>query len=275
MDGIPMLLRVTRGLYVLGSFVESISPLLLCLPLVLLLGRPSRPQGLLLLLFAGQAAYSVYVGGDAWEGWHGSNRFISIGMPAFFVLLALAIERVAVRLRATLRPAAQVAALLGAVFWMNANAGSVPLREWLLLERGLNVQGNAKYTEVGLALRDLTTSSASVAVVWAGSTPYFAERTAVDLLGKSDRRIAHEPVRPEVFTGKDPLIAYYPGHSKWDFSYSLGDLRPDAVVGWEDSTIPEGMPDTAGDYVLARVANHPVYLRRDSPELHWEQLAPD
>jgi hypothetical protein len=133
------------------------------------------------------------------------------------------------------------------------------------------VQGNAKYTQVGVALRDLTTPSATVAVVWAGSTPYFSERPAVDVLGKTDRRIAHQAVRPEVFLDRDPRIAYYPGHSKWDLAYSVGELRPDVVVGWQD-TIPEAMPEASGDYLQARAANHPVYLRRASPNVVWERL---
>jgi hypothetical protein len=225
---------------------------------------------LLSLLFVGQVGYSVYVGGDAWEWWKGSNRFISVGMPALFVLLAVALDRLVRWLPARLgqpehltRPA-RVAGLAGVLLWLNANAGTQPVREWLLLDRGLNIQGNAKYTELGVALRDLTTDSATVAVVWAGSTPYFSERTAVDLLGRSDRRIAHEQVRSEIFVNTDPRIAYYPGHSKWDLAYSIGQLRPDVVIGWQD-TIPEAMPEGSPDYVLVRVANHPVYFRRDSP----------
>ena len=278
MEGIAPWLRVSRGLYVLGRFVEHFSPVLLCLPIVLLIRRPPKPLSLLFLVFAGQVGYSVYVGGDAWEWWNGSNRFISVGMPALLVLLAVSIERVARWICAWRGRAAylagpvQLAGLAGALVWMNANSGTQPVREWLLLDRGLNVQGNAKYTELGLALRELTTSSASVAVVWAGSTPYFSERTAVDLLGRSDRRIAREAVRPEVLLNQDPAMAYYPGHSKWDLAYSIGDLRPDVVVGWQD-TIPEAMFTPSGDYLPSRVVNHPLYLRLDSPNIRWERLA--
>ena len=61
--------------------------LLSAAPLILLI-RKDRRAALLLGMFGAQLAYSVYVGGDAWEYWGGSNRYISIAMPAFFVALS-------------------------------------------------------------------------------------------------------------------------------------------------------------------------------------------
>src|SRR5437868_14879996 len=37
--------------------------------------------------------YSVYVGGEVWEYWGGSNRYITIAMPGFFILLSYALFR--------------------------------------------------------------------------------------------------------------------------------------------------------------------------------------
>ena len=42
-------------------------------------------------MLAVQVLYSVYVGGDAWEYWGGSNRYICIAMPGLFVLLSYAL----------------------------------------------------------------------------------------------------------------------------------------------------------------------------------------
>ena len=53
-------------------------------------------------------------------------------------------------------------------------------------------------------------------MVWAGATPYFDHRPSVDLLGKSDTVIAHEAPHHR------PLL---PGHMKWDYAYSIGELR--------------------------------------------------
>jgi hypothetical protein len=41
------------------------------------------------------------------------------------------------------------------------------------------------------------------------------------MLGKNDRVVAHLASR----------TPFYPGHSKWDYAYSIGALRPDVVVG--------------------------------------------
>jgi hypothetical protein len=43
-----------------------------------------------------------------------------------------------------------------------------------------------------------------------------------------DRRIAHEPMRE-----KNPRLpwwaAFHPGHMKWDYDYSIGELKPDVI----------------------------------------------
>jgi len=86
---------------------------------------------------------------------------------------------------------------------------------------------NRQYTQsignirIGLLLEQNTPPSSKVADFWAGSTFYFSERYAIDLLGKSDRHIARLPV---VSNGMKP------GHNKFDFQYSLGVLHPDFVL---------------------------------------------
>ncbi len=74
----------------------------------------------------------------------------------------------------------------------------------------------------GLALRAATGADATIAVSWAGAIPYFSHRPTIDLLGKSDRTIAARD--------RQPAIGFLPGHDKWDYSYSIGELRPDVVA---------------------------------------------
>jgi hypothetical protein len=76
-------------------------------------------------------------------------------------------------------------------------------------------------TRYGLALRAATAAEATIAVTWAGAIPYFSRRPAIDLLGKSDPIVAKRPRQP---------IAFSPGHDKWDYRYSIGQLRPDVVA---------------------------------------------
>src|SRR4029079_10265999 len=64
----------------------------------------------------------------------------------------------------------------------------------------------------------------SVAVASAGTVPYYSGLRGVDVLGKSDRIIAH--LRPYAGIGGDTVT---PGHSKYDLHYSIEKLRPDAI----------------------------------------------
>jgi hypothetical protein len=72
----------------------------------------------------------------------------------------------------------------------------------------------------GLLIRENTQPDATIAVFWAGATPYFSERRGIDLLGKCDPVIAHEDAKPGLMK---------PGHNKYDFPRSLA-LLPDVVV---------------------------------------------
>jgi hypothetical protein len=74
---------------------------------------------------------------------------------------------------------------------------------------------------IGLKLKATTTPDATIAVVWAGAIPYFSHRQPFDLLGKSDRYIAH---------GK-PMGPFFPGHNKWNYPYTLEQEKPDIVLG--------------------------------------------
>jgi hypothetical protein len=140
------------------------------------------------------------------------------------------------------------------------------LREWLLFERPLNVEANSKYVRTGLVVGRLTTPDARVGVVWAGATPYFADRPAIDLLGRSDARLARE----EMHRPADLLTGFYPGHLKWNLAYSIGELEPDVVVPWF-MTIPEQMPFEE----RYRPVDHDgirLLLRRDSSTIRWSAL---
>ncbi len=67
-----------------------------------------------------------------------------------------------------------------------------------------------------------TSPNAVIAVVGAGALPYYSGRDAVDLLGKCDAVVARLPPHREDY--------FRPGHNKWDFTHSVGKLRPDIVA---------------------------------------------
>ena len=308
MTGYPAGLRVRRGFSVLLDFFSGLKFPLYILPLLLAFFKNKKITGLLLLAFLAQCAYSVYVGGDAWEYRGGSNRFVSLGMPFFFILYLTAAayglgvamkwlmrgagraarnEKVARALSVTAQVGAGLALFLfGTVsilyFDRLADKGSLkfdllhpsnrnnPIRYAFLLERPLFTKGNDRYTRDALIIRSMTAPEATVALVGAGNLSYFLDRYSIDLLGKSDARIAREPVR--ISTDPADFLDFRPGHNKWDYAYSIGELKPDVIVEvFKYSDATEADPYLA-DYEARTVNGHPMYFHIGSPDIIWEQV---
>lgn len=291
----PWAPRVARGAMVAGLFLLQILPLLL-----IIIGKRRlfqavrREASLLFAIFAGQQLYSVWVGGDAWEWWGGSNRFVAIAMPLLMVCLAAALAAIWEGLRRAaehdLGPAAarwsQAAAvsmstviLLGVNYLALASVAAptesrlAPLERTLLIIKPYQTEEDARHVKAALALREITRPDAVVAVVWAGAIPYFSERAGLDLLGKMDRRIARGPCR--LPKGRR-WTAFYPGHMKWDFDYSIGQLKPDVVQVplWHlDGVDEQPMPYLKGDYEEHTIGSSSWYLRRGSPNIRWDLMS--
>ncbi len=273
MMGFPLLLRIQRGVRV------GILFLLPWIPIVLALGlsglrRHLRRAWLLAAAIAAQCAYSIWVGGDAWEWYGGSNRYISIAIPLVFVLGAIGIEGVAERLVNRNVSSAGVwirnltLGASAAIFLFLVNCSH--LQTNFLLKRPVQTDGNEDMVRQALLLRELTDDHATVAVVWAGAAPYFSGREAIDLLGKSDSKIAHEQMHV------DPVLmarsfGFWPGHLKWDYDYSIGQLKPDVVLQlWAVS--PDSITDLSRDYAPVKVAGFTWYVRRTSDHILWTKL---
>ena len=84
-EGWNMTLRLLRGMYAFVQFAYFHNWVLFLLPLTIFIFRRDWKVALLFCLLAGQIAYSVYVGGDAWENHGGANRYIVIAMPLYFI----------------------------------------------------------------------------------------------------------------------------------------------------------------------------------------------
>jgi hypothetical protein len=140
-------------------------------------------------------------------------------------------------------------------------------------------------TVTGVLIARHTRTDASIAVTAAGAISYFSRRTSFDILGKTDRHVAHLPPHPLGPTG----------HNHYDIEYSLG-RWPDIVAIFADASYPARAETQAaapayekrregwgGALVLSpvfktRYRDHPVpvpfllsrnalYVRADSPEL--------
>jgi hypothetical protein len=359
MTGYPTLLRIGRGAVVFLRFVLDLNFFVLLVALVGLIARRDRGALLLGWVSLAMVSYSVYVGGDAWEWFGGSNRYISPAMPLLILLLSAGLVRTLQQLAADLGqpdPLPQAAArrilngllllilLVGSSLYaflsirpveptsiLGLVAGGVaggvvalavarrvrrrPLRpirwipvalaslivvsaidlnaarpadpadataRWLLLQAPPQGADNGLLVQRAQILSRVTTAQARIAVVTAGTLPYFLDRPAIDLLGKSDRHIAHEPMKPALEAA--PVIQFWPGHMKWDYAYSIGQLAPDVVTQFWPSTDtldrvnlqdvpPDAQPYIAAAYTRAVLDGIPFDLRRGSANIRWDLIA--
>src|SRR5205807_8706209 len=97
LGGVPLAVRLLRGLSTMLATWRAHWPLLLAVgvgiaPLALPAAGARRDRewgsrlALPAMVFVLCCAYSVYVGGDAWEEEVSANRFVAFAMPLVFVL---------------------------------------------------------------------------------------------------------------------------------------------------------------------------------------------
>lgn len=231
-------------------------------------------------------AYSIWVGGDAWEWSRFDNRYLAIALPSalaacllalgqglvsnrwrisLFALLllgvslsglgyavstnpfsadlavgaqaatAIAVASILLFITAMLakrRPVSTMRQLLsitaGALLVLTATS-FIGVQSWAS-GGGFHVADDAAITELALNLNNASDVGTVTATVWAGAPGYYLDGQIVDLLGKSDKRIAES----------DPSSwPMYPGHNKWDYDYSIGELRPDIVISLWSPTLED------------------------------------
>jgi hypothetical protein len=192
------------GLAYAGRFLRAYAPpLLLCAyGAWKLTGRTRSILHASLTCAALALAYSVSVDGDSFPHVRFFAPLVPLLVAASFAAAHFVVaDAEAARLLVTIAGLSVLSAAVG------PNA--------LISQNGL---GKASVL-AGLLILRHTQPEASIAVLAAGSTPYFSRRTAIDLLGKSDAQIAHFPPRES-----NPV-----GHMKFDIEYSLA-RRPDLVV---------------------------------------------
>ncbi len=92
-------------------------------------------------------------------------------------------------------------------------------------------------------------------------------RYAIDLLGKGDAVIAKGPI--QVGPYEDWLVVR-PGHIKFNYAYSLGQLQPDVVVELRVSTYDIG-EKYLDNYERIKLNGHVMYFKKGSPNILWEK----
>jgi hypothetical protein len=280
-EGWNTTLKTLRGLYALIQFVYFSNWVLILIPLSILLFRRDWKVLLMSLLFCGQIAYSVYVGGDAWENHGGANRYIVIAISLFFVLFSWSVAELLKKAVSNFSiqngskiiwQTAFVVVFLFSILSFNALLGDwKSIERWNLSRKPDYVAGNEHNLQIALALENVTKPGTSIAVVGAGTIPYLLpDRYAIDILGKADPYIAHQTVRGPMSIADIPNMR--PGHMKWDYAYTFGKLKPDVIVSLWEGTADEAEPYLK-NYIYKSIGTGiKVYLLKDSPNINWEIL---
>jgi hypothetical protein len=279
LGGISTILRISIGVRRFWDFVWNSNWVLFAIPFVLPILDKRKVLFPLYAVFLSQVAYSMYVGGDAWEHVGGANRFIAAVMPIFFALFALTIGKIFELVLQSQKSRSVYAItisniLLGAfslfsLYSFNALLVQDDISKWTLREKPVFTESVERYALMGLALHEVTTEDAVIAVVTAGNIPYFSERISVDLLGKNDPVIA----RGLIHTNSSLFEPgnFRPGHNKRNYAYSIGELRPDVVAQIWENTDEEAAPYLI-DYEIYMIDGIPYYFRKDSQNIIWENI---
>jgi arabinofuranosyltransferase len=290
MTGFPLVPRLIRGSIAAIRFLVEMNPILPILVVALLLLRRDWRLLFLGLMFGGCLAYSVWVGGDFVETAGGSNRFIAIAMPLFFVLLACALDSCASFVARTFSDSALIAksgaagilAVLTVLSLISADlpvrneapgfafndVSSLPCAALLLLNPPYGRAMNRLGVDLASRLHAMTDKDARIIVGGAGTAPYFADRFFIELLGKTDRVVARETWKPMVVDGAR-WRSFLPGHFKWDYYHSIVEMKPDLIIDLVPWDLAGAQP-WLHEYSLVSLGGFfdRCYVRNGSPHVH-------
>lgn len=219
LGGMPLDARLVDGWGFVQPFLLECWPLLVVIAVGVALARSwpaAAAASMLLVAFA----YQIYVGGDPFPTW----RQLTPAMPLAIAAASAGLAAVAGPiLRPTWYRAAGVALLVAALFHAN-----VPYWPQLASGQPEFTSANRQHTATALKLDQMLPADASLAVVWAGTIPYYAGRRAIDILGKCDRHIARlPPDRTGAISWRG--MQSVPGHNKYDLEHSIRSVEPDYV----------------------------------------------
>jgi hypothetical protein len=241
--------RVRHGLLVFNEFAsrDVLMLFLFSLAGIFFYKQFTRETFLLLGIFLGQCAYSIYVGGDYAEPeTNAANRFITQGMPALLILFGWMMSRVisdlgkisALKINPAIPLSLIVLVVISGEPWVMVAIDNAPL-----------LKSDIRRVKLALHIAENTDADAVIAVHAAGQIPYYSNRKTIDLLGLNDPIVAKGSGRGE----------FYPGHNKWNYEYSIDQLLPDVIA--------DNFEPLAG-YMRGNKAyqflDSDIYIRKDS-----------
>lgn len=313
MDGVSPIDRISRGLA--SSAKTSVLFAIIAIAIISQLRSTEFQRRVVFIasaMFAAMAAYAVYIGGDAWES-EMLNRFFATILPLVPLIIGLSF----IPLRKRITPAFMALALLvtslGAGVAVNpfgfsekhfyivaavsvvavllifllsfiprdgyvagavvvavcAIVSAYPVAHQQKNKDLLLTRTNLFVTESVETMRDTTEDDARIATIWAGVPAYYSNRTMLDLLGKNDTFIATST----------PHGAFFPGHNKWDYNYSIGELQPDVVFQTFDRGLEVNLHQRITNWgykkmcpITGTFSPRGYYYRANSAQIKWKTL---
>jgi hypothetical protein len=155
--------------------------------------------------------YSVYVGGDFVDEIYGGNRFVTVSIPFIIICFVYVFSKICETYNISLSVKQLV--LIGMILIIAHNKEAYVL---YFKKNFPMLKSDIYRAKLGLILGKYIDKNHLIGVHAAGNIPYFSECRCIDLLGKSDKIIAHSL----------PKSDFRPGHNKWNYIYSLIFRKP-------------------------------------------------
>ena len=313
MDGVSPIDRISRGLA--SSAKTSVLFAIIAVAVISQLRSTEFHQRVIAIasaMFVAMAAYAVYIGGDAWEG-EMLNRFYATILPLIPLIIGLSFNAVRKRATPAVISIALVLAAVGAGVTVNpfgysekhfyivaavsilsaliifvlsfiprdglmagvvvaavcAMVSAYPMAQQQKNNDLLLARTNLFVTESVETMRDTTEAEARIATIWAGVPAYYSNRTMLDLLGKNDTFIATST----------PHGDFFPGHNKWDYNYSIGELQPDVIFQTFDRGLEKDLHQRIVNWgykkmcpITGTFGPRGYYYRTNSTQIKWGTL---
>jgi len=258
--GMPVEVKLGNGLAFITPFWHSALALYAIALVATIILRSAEVVALFAVPLA-LLGYQISVGGDPWPYW----RMLAPGVPCLVVLGMLSLS--------WHRPARFKVGryLTGPVAVLATSWGVTRLNEPFAGEYWSGSPYQVNYNEINvrraLVLDRLLDKDAKIAVLFAGTVPYFTGRYGIDLLGKCDRHVARLPPDLSGHVSWHGMSSV-PGHNKYDLEYSLVTLRPDyvEVSSWGNQTLTAEERAQFQDVTIDGIG---LTLRKGSPHVNW------
>ena len=313
MDGVSPIDRISRGLA--SSAKTSALFAIIAIAIISQLRSTEFQRRVVLLasaMFLVMAAYAVYIGGDAWEG-EMLNRFYATILPLIPLIIGLSFNAIRKRVTPVFIARAVLITSIGAGITVNpfgfsekhfyivatvsiasaliiillsfiprdgllagavvaavcAMVSAYPMAQQQKNNDLLLARTNLFVTESVETMRDTTEAEARIATIWAGVPAYYSNRTMLDLLGKNDTFIATST----------PHGDFFPGHNKWDYNYSIGELQPDVIFQTFDRGLEKDLHQRIVNWgykkmcpITGTFGPRGYYYRTNSTQIKWGTL---